>query len=83
MKFENEKTLPRLKKSPMNTSNEANNERPEVFNRLICCTDLVQTEACYYDKCGIPFCSISLSAAISDKKGRPVNDTRTHYMKNV
>ena len=52
----------------MSTGNEADNERSEVFNRLINCIDLVQIEARYQYKCRIQFFSTSLSAAVLDKK---------------
>ena len=65
------------------TGNEADNERSEVFNRLINCIDLVQIKARYHDKCRIRFFSTSLSAAVSAKKGRPVNDTRMYYFEKV
>ena len=51
------------------TRNKADNERSEVFNRLINCIDLMQIEACYHGKCRIRFFSTSLSAAVSNKKG--------------
>ena len=48
------------------TSNKADNEMSEVFNRPINCIDLVQVEALYHDKCRIWFFSTSLLAAVSD-----------------
>ena len=73
----------REKLLPLYTGNEADNERSEVFNRLINCIDLAQAEARCHDKCRIRFFSTSLSAAVSDKKGRPVNDTRMYYFEKV
>ena len=52
----------------MSTGNEADNERSEVFNRVINCIDLVQIEARYQYKCRLRFFSTSLSAAVLDKK---------------
>ena len=43
----------------------------------------MQIEARHYDKCRIRFFSISLSAAVSDKKGRHANDTRMYYFEKV
>ena len=43
----------------------------------------MQNEAYYHDKCRIWFLSTSLSAAVSDKNGRPVNNTRTCYFEKV
>ena len=65
------------------TGNKANNERSEVFDRLKNCIDLVQTEARCHDKCRIGFFSTSLSVAISDKKERPVNETRMYSFEKV
>ena len=48
------------------TGNEADNERSEVFNRLINCIDLVEIEARYHDKCRIQIFSTSQLAAVSD-----------------
>ena len=72
-----EKLLPRC------TSSKVDNERPGVFNRLKNCIDLVQIEACYHGKCRIRFFSTSLSAAVSDKKERPVNERRMYYFEKV
>ena len=67
----------------MCTGNEADNERSEVFNWLISCRNLVQIETRYQGKCRIRFFSTTLPAAVSNKKGRPVNDTRMYYFEKV
>ena len=72
----------------MSTGNEADNERSEVFNRVINCIDLVQIEARYQYKCRLRFFSTSLSAAVLDKKDGIIQEcitlnTRMYYFEKV
>ena len=64
----------------MCTSNEADNERSELFNRLINCIDLLQIEVRYHDKCRI---HPVYRQQFQVKKGRPVNDTKMYYFEKV